>query len=431
MSRPAHIALYGGGGSPYHHAAVLAAAGHQIDFVFPVDILSGALRGFDVFVMPGGGIRAMIGQLDPLGSEGARGIAQYVRDGGMYLGSCAGSYCAARTPDSFLARCPVQRDMQLLDTEIWNAGTETEDEGLLSPGVGVIRVRNTLPAHPVMRGMPEHFTMTHYNGPLFRTGDALSRVEGATDRFTPGERFLGPHDGETLLQRAAADGVANTVVGSSGNGRVVLFGSHPEFGSSLTMDDLPDTVRMLSNAIEWQLTESPSERPKITLTADTLPVREGESERAAALARQIRRRAEALPTIIPQPSWLGNMYAMSVFGLSPADIWHQGVDEICRLAREVEAAVPDVAPRVLGFHQAAAWNTDIGYHGIVSLLELADALLARAQKNWSIELGPPSAEPYAHIDSNPYHLVVGSYLSAMGLMTGAAVLCRLSQGVLA
>lgn len=40
----------------------------------------------------------------------------------------------------------------------------------------------------------------------------------------------------------------------------------------------------------------------------------------------------------------------------------------------------------------------------------------------------PSFEPYAHIDCKPYHLVVGSYLSAIGLMT-SAVLYRLSQPV--
>src|SRR5262245_61514849 len=71
-SRMARIALYGAGGAPFHHAAVYARAGHDVDFVFPQDILDGALAGFDAFVMPGGGYRAMFGQIEPLGPDGAR-----------------------------------------------------------------------------------------------------------------------------------------------------------------------------------------------------------------------------------------------------------------------------------------------------------------------------------------------------------------------
>src|SRR2546430_5400470 len=83
----ARIALYGSGGSPYHHAAILARAGHGIGFVFPQDIEAGALDGFDAFVMPGGGYLAMAGQLAPLGAAGCRAIREYVESGGMYIGS--------------------------------------------------------------------------------------------------------------------------------------------------------------------------------------------------------------------------------------------------------------------------------------------------------------------------------------------------------
>jgi glutamine amidotransferase-like uncharacterized protein len=96
----ARVALYGSGGSPYHHAAAFAAGGAEFDFVFPADIEAGALAAYDAFVMPGGGYLAMQGQLEPLGGAGCRAIRQYVADGGMYLGSCAGSYCAASVPAS-------------------------------------------------------------------------------------------------------------------------------------------------------------------------------------------------------------------------------------------------------------------------------------------------------------------------------------------
>ena len=142
--RPARIAIYGGGGAPYHHAAALARAGHSIDFVYPVDILEGALTGFDALVVPGGGYRAMQGQIDPLGVAGARAIETYVREGGMYIGSCAGSYDAAVVAESFVRACPAQKEMQLLDARVWNEN-DTEWLGLQSPGVGVLRARTVAP----------------------------------------------------------------------------------------------------------------------------------------------------------------------------------------------------------------------------------------------------------------------------------------------
>src|SRR5919206_2653535 len=117
--RSARIAVYGAGGAPFHHAAVLRKAGHRVDFVFPCDILGGALAGFDVFVMPGGGYRAMFGQLEPLGTEGTRAITEYVCSGGMYLGSCAGSYSAATVSPSFIELCPAQAEMRLLDATVF------------------------------------------------------------------------------------------------------------------------------------------------------------------------------------------------------------------------------------------------------------------------------------------------------------------------
>ena len=118
----ARIALYGAGGSPYHHAAVLARAGHEAEFVFPADIAAGALGGFDAFVMPGGGYRAMFGQIEPLGAANARRLREYVRDGGMYIGCCAGSYDAATVAQSFVDLCPAQPEMCLLDATVWNEG---------------------------------------------------------------------------------------------------------------------------------------------------------------------------------------------------------------------------------------------------------------------------------------------------------------------
>src|SRR5581483_229736 len=86
------VGLYGGGGAPFNHAGILAACGFPAVFLSDADVRAGGLADVDVFVMPGGGERAMFGQLEPLGEAGCRAIAEWVRAGGMYVGCCAGSY---------------------------------------------------------------------------------------------------------------------------------------------------------------------------------------------------------------------------------------------------------------------------------------------------------------------------------------------------
>lgn len=421
----AKVAIYGGGGAPHHHAAVLSRHGHDVEFVFPVDVRSGALDGFDAFVIPGGGYRAMLGQLDPLGSQGAKAIADYVRGGGMYVGSCAGSYDAAVVPESFLRACPAQRDMCLLDARVWNSD-DTEWLGLRSPGVGILQGENVASDHPVMAGMPDRFEITHYNGPLFTGARHLVRVESPTDRFTPAEHFLGGGTPDTLIGRAARAGVANVVAGSCGAGRVVLFGSHPEFGFSLAMDDERQPARMLVNAIEWQMAETgPAQRPRAEVFTDRFtskchPDQVGETTgRIRAQVASLRGRGTEQP-------WLASSYAMSVFGVAPATLWEMALGEIDRLLGDIDELAGRVDPRILAFRPPEEWKLDGGHHGVVALLRQAEDLIDQALRDWDIELGMPSANPYEFMLTSPFHLVAGSYLAAIGRIASAAQLCRTS-----
>ena len=426
MSR---VALYGGGGSPFNHAAVFARAGSEVEFVFPADIHAGALASFDAFVMPGGGYRAMQGQLDPLGRQGLRTIADYVRGGGLYIGCCAGSYSAAIAAPSFVAACPIQPELSLLDANVWNADDSTF-VGLRSPGIGVLRSRTVASDHPVMAGMPERFEIVHYNGPLFHGIAPLAIVEAAGERFTPAEHFLQAANGQgpTLVERAAAAGAANIVAGERGAGRVVLFGSHPEFGFGLALDDEQPAARLLVNALDWQLAASGAPaRPAIDVVARRAPVAD-ELPRVIELAALLTERTAALRARPGRPGWLGHPFAMSVFGLAPAEVWRRSLDEIDRLAGEVRERAPATPPRVLAFRPPPEWGYDGGYHGVVALLEQADAMLARADAGWEQELGPASDDPYAFAETSPYHLVGASYLSALGRVASAALLCRASEG---
>jgi glutamine amidotransferase-like uncharacterized protein len=427
--RRARIALYGAGGAPFHHAAVFARAGHDVDFVFPADVLAGALEGFDAFLMPGGGYRAMFGQIEPLGTEGARALREYVESGGMYIGCCAGSYDAARVAESFLALCPAQGEMCLLEATVWNEGGE--EWGLRSPGIGVLRAETVAADHPVMAGMPASFEIAHYNGPLFEGAQPLARVAGRTDRFTAWEEMLDERPERALIDEAADAGVANIVAGPCGSGRVVLFGSHPEFGFSIAMEDEQLPGRMLLNAIEWQLAESGApDRPAVELASGAEPREEdADPARVAALAEQITERTAAIRDRGLDARWLQPAYAMSFFGLSPAEIWSQSLDAIDRLAADAAQRAPGVEPRTLGFRAPADWDLDGGFHGVVALLEQSVALLDEALATWDFDPGERTGEPYQHMTASPYHLVAGSYLAAIGRVGAAALLCTTFERV--
>jgi glutamine amidotransferase-like uncharacterized protein len=430
----ARVALYGSGGAPYHHAAILAQAGHRVSFVFPQDIEDGALAAFDAFVMPGGGYRAMQGQLEPLGAAGCRAIREFVEGGGMYVGSCAGSYDAATVPARFLEICPVQAELRLLDARVWNEG-DSRFGVLASPGIGELIAGNAAPAHPVMAGMPAQFSITHYNGPFFTGGQTLARVLAAGKQFTPAEEFLGGQDtpGQSLLvDRAAGAGAANIVAGTRGAGRVVLFGSHPEFGLTISLDDQAITARLLANAIDWQLAESGApDRPDIQVASER-PVGPGtlQADLAAlpALADRIKERTGRLRERTGEP-WLDQTNAMSMLGLTPREVWTAALDRIPGLADEAARHAGAIAAPLVSFEPPAQWPVDGGFQGIRPLLTRAERQLEEAEANWRDDWPGAVNDGYDYMLESPYHLVAGSYLAAIGQVTSAALLSRVGRAV--
>lgn len=462
--RRVRIAMYGGGGAPFNHGRIFADLGFDVGFISPQEIRVGKLSDYDLFGMPGGGGLAMMGQMNPLGEDGCRRIKDWVRCGGMYIGSCAGSFNAALVADSFLEVCPQQRHLQMINARIWNRG-DTEWIGLESPGIGVVESRNLHPDHPVMFGLPDRFNITHYNGPIFETvtkvlSDAsvargLSALDGPADDFTPSERFLSfsqTYDPEqTLLGRAAREDCYNIVSGHNGLGRVLLFGSHPEFGENLLMDDWGQPARMLANAAFWQSGHLPESSPirikREAGAAKAFPPGSGLRQISEACAR-IESRVEQLQGINDADmAWLAEDHAMSAFGLSGREIWRGGLRTFALLTERMGEAVgraeklldqaasleskaagkPDLAARIshliemtlaldeaLHHETSAAWNQDFGYEGILQMLNRTEAMLQRAYDNINMDIAY-SSNPYAYFDSSPYQLVVGSYLAATGV----------------
>ena len=464
----ARVGLYGGGGAPFNHAGILAECGFPVRFVSDAEIRAGVLDRVDALIVPGGGFRAMHGQIEPLGEEGCQAIAAFVRRGGLYVGCCAGSYDCAVAPDDFVRSCPAQRWLQLVNARVWNDAS-VDFGALQSPGVGVLTVRNERPDHPVMYGLPASFEIVHYNGPIFDPLPDLA-VEGAslavgltafagwTERFTPSEAFVGatPDPETILLQRAIAAGRYSAVAGEFGLGRVVAFGSHPEFGFDLAMARWGDAARMLANAVLWQASSldgrrwapAPPRRERLAFPAGAA------CDAVAAAAEAVRGRLAAVRTkpIEPAPAWLTPDYALSLFGLPPDEIWRRSIDETAALAGEIgerAAALrdqigavlaaarsePDLTDAVLRVNawlldeRPAEWRQDGGYHGALALLRTASRMCDEALARWDDDLGPP-AGAYAYLHENPYHLVAGSYLAAVGCVAGALHLLRVAAAEL-
>ncbi len=460
--RPLRIAVYGGGGAPYNHAAAYGELGFHVDFVFPVDVRAGVLSGYDMFVVPGGGNRAMMGQIDPLGEEGCKAIASFVNAGGMYLGCCAGAYDVSLVAPEFLQICPTQEHLQMVNAAVWNSGTEWL--GIQSPGVGVLRSRLAV-EHPVTFGMPDEFPITHYNGPFYRlqpgtiglASDAvgLLTVAGYDPGFTPSERFLDGviADSELLVSRAVDFGAYNAVAGSYGKGRVVIFGSHPEMGLSLDLDRWDAPVRMLANAALWQAIEGSGTRSEGR--ASDAP-RSGASALASLvsarpkIARVVDLAEDLLARDTSTAGWLDNSLAMSTFGLSGAEIWtrnlagfRSGADAMLVSIAALEAKVATASRHVGDPHGAAAvavaeldkainhvtpieWDIDVGYEGLLQQLDRATDMLEKAIANFDRDFAP-DANPYAYLGESPFQLAVGSYLSAAGVFANCALLLRLQE----
>jgi hypothetical protein len=453
------VALYGGGGSPFNHASVLGSSGFRLRFLSDAEIRAGALEWVDVLIMPGGGFRAMQGQLDPLGHEGTRAIAAWVRRGGMYIGSCAGAFDCAIASESFTRTCSPKADLQLVNARVWNEGSG-ELEGLHSPGVGAVVVKNVHPNHPVMFGMPETFSIVHYNGPVFEPLDSpqidgaslaieLACFVGAGAAFTPAEAFMGASTkaGTTVLERAVAAERASIVAGELGVGRVVAFGSHPEFGFDLAMREWGLPGRMLVNAVMWQAANGGYPRRQGMGANDgVVPVSYPATAKYEAIAwaagnlREVATRLRAR-SVEPEPEWLSREYAMAFFGENPVCIWTQSLDAILTMSDEIaelasdlrttmadlprldpgESALDDLetyANALILSRREPSWQQDGGFEGVLALLDIAQARCARALERWEMPLGPP-AGAYSYFHENPYHLVVGSYLAAVGCTAGA------------
>jgi hypothetical protein len=498
------VALYGSGGAPYHHAGLVALWGGAPVPLRAEEIGAGALDDVDVIVFPGGGMRAMSGLLDPLGVDGARAVRRWVADGGMYLGSCAGSFLPAAVGDGYWQAHAEARELHMVGAPLANGG-DSEFESLTSPGVGTIEVEVSDPQHWLADGLPGSFQLVHYNGPLFDLGalrlaaahgegelaapSGAVRPVGATAAFTFSEGFLGPAPapGTSLFEHCVKVGAHNAIAAPYGAGTVVLFGSHPEFGFDALQLGWGPGSRLIANALRHQAEQkrkrtppereagrddvatgsgsdrSPDAASAASPSSSSLSGNASEEADAASVGGKMPSeydlrelliasadRLDALTkrfvTLIPADTgtWLEPGNAASFLGRDPATLWREALERAAEVApanarqlRDIAASGAELGPLRRWIDDPPNANQDYGFMGLVQLLDTAERMTATAERQLSAE-PVPMAHAYDALDIHPYQQLVGSYLSAVGLVActalSSAVIaagCGLEPGALA
>lgn len=427
------VGVYGSAGAPWPHAGFAALSGASVQFVRASDVQDGRLAELDVFVMPGGGRQAMHGLLQPLGEEGVSRIRDFVEEGGTYLSSCAGSVLPLALDGAAADLHPLAGGMRLTDVAMANPGDATLG-GLASPGVGVIRVRVDSDV-ALAEGVADEVELVHYNGPFFDVSDGASTAtpfvwpEASTDRFTPAERFLSrgdPAPEDPTFPACVAAHAAGAIVAPYGDGRAILFGSHPEFGLGPMLLGWGNGAQLLHNA----LTSAPRRHgPGASgpMTAEPEHRVRSVDELAGMTATRLRTVADRFDRLaaFDSAAWLDDDAAPQFLGRRARETWRETREAASALARLLAVRFDDWSSSLHDvdrhwFDDAPRPDQDVGAMGLLQLAEQIEVLVSRALEVASD--GPrPLAHAYDGLEDHPFHLAVGSYLSGAGLLAGTAL----------
>lgn len=443
--RVPRIAVYGAAGAPYHYLDIFAQAGFDVVPVGSHDVRQELLSSFDCFAVPGGGWEHMNGQLGRLGPEGAAAVREFVERGGTYLSSCAGTYNVLSIDSKFEGGWnPAHHELPKLSARSWLTDPK-QSWGLRSPGIGVVQAELASADHPLTAGLPPTLDVVYYNGPLLEpTGPGLQpllicRAPDAK-RFTPGEalhRPLEAADVRTWMQQACELGMLGGAFERVGDGWVVGFGLHPEFGPDPDMLAWGQPARLLANAALW----AAGNAREGASPAPILPVAESVSEtvqvarRACAALDEAFAEQQALP-LDPVPDWLApGRHVRAAFGRDPIQLWTETIRGARRFLHDLDVELARWQDRASGVEadatpdarEAAAASRrlllgppledgqDLGYKGVPALLEEARTILE------TLSAGGVSGR---------FRAVAMSYLSAAGLVVDTQLLVSAANGLL-
>lgn len=227
---PIRVAVYddggGGGVGPGNVEKCLGkeVGGYKYRRVGARDIRDGVLKEMDVLVQPGGSGSKQAEALKP---EGRDAIRNFVKDGGGYVGICAGSYLATTDYTWSLGIL----NAKVVDRQHWARGT------------GEVRIKLTDDGKDLLGTKEDAVTVYYGQGPL---------LSPDTKENLPAFKSLAFYETE-VTKKGVPGGVmkGTTAIAAApfGKGRVICISPHPE-----KTEGLDGFIRQ---AVKWVATKEP------------------------------------------------------------------------------------------------------------------------------------------------------------------------------
>ena len=206
--RTIRVAIYAGEGASRGDPAEVKAClpeskGFEVVNITAKEVRDGALHKYDVLIHPGG---SGSGQSKALGDEGRQRVRKFVKDGGGFVGICAGAYLASAEYPWALKLL----DARVIDDEHW------------ARGVGEVKLRLPSAGRDAL-GTDQTTSAIYYeNGPLL--GPAKNADIPDFESLATFETEIRTNDAPVGVMK----GTTAIARGEFGEGRVVCFSPHPE-----------------------------------------------------------------------------------------------------------------------------------------------------------------------------------------------------------
>ncbi|MBE3098827.1 MAG: succinylglutamate desuccinylase/aspartoacylase family protein [Planctomycetes bacterium] len=202
------VAVYDGGGTGGKGATNLTGIldGDErtaVHHVGPPDIAAGALEQFDVVIFPGGSGKAEAGAL---GKEAVAAVRTFVRNGGGYVGICAGA---------FLSSTNYEWSLAIINNQ-------TIPGKLHERGGGTVTIELTDGGRQMFGDKPGLLDVYYHNGPMF-----LPAGLAGLPAFTPLALFRSEVS-KYEEQKGTMIHTPAIIAAPCGRGRVLAISPHPE-----------------------------------------------------------------------------------------------------------------------------------------------------------------------------------------------------------
>lgn len=177
--------------------------GFSFQVITAKEIRNGSLKDFDVLIMPGGSGGKQAKTLNP---EGREAVRIFVKNGGGYVGICAGAYLASSHYDWSL---------DLINARVW-------DRSHWKRGQKKVAIQLTPAGQDVLSKTQSKFKIYYSNGPLLVPDNQPD---------LPGYEVLAHFETEVARNGAPAEAMIGThaiIRSKFGSGRVICFSPHAE-----------------------------------------------------------------------------------------------------------------------------------------------------------------------------------------------------------